>query len=126
VLRQGLPVSMRCRAQTMAGIITSIDKFDYRQIRASLREALTCQGKPDGTKRGHPKIQKGPLPRLGDAKGPVPACACERIGNLEHYVNPADSPPAADDTALNDRGVRTARGGAWHDSTVRNLLARAD
>ena len=28
--------------------------------------------------------------------------------------------------ALNDRGVRTARGGAWHDSTVRNLLARAE
>jgi DNA invertase Pin-like site-specific DNA recombinase len=27
--------------------------------------------------------------------------------------------------ALNDRGVRTARGGAWHSSTVRNLLARA-
>jgi DNA invertase Pin-like site-specific DNA recombinase len=27
--------------------------------------------------------------------------------------------------ALNDRGVRTARGGDWHDSTVRNLLARA-
>jgi hypothetical protein len=28
--------------------------------------------------------------------------------------------------ALNDRGVRTARGGAWHDSTVRNLLGRAE
>lgn len=27
--------------------------------------------------------------------------------------------------ALNERGVRTARGGIWHDSTVRNLLARA-
>jgi DNA invertase Pin-like site-specific DNA recombinase len=27
--------------------------------------------------------------------------------------------------ALNNRGVRTARGGSWHDSTVRNLLARA-
>ncbi|MDO8399003.1 MAG: recombinase family protein [Bradyrhizobium sp.] len=27
--------------------------------------------------------------------------------------------------ALNDRRVRTARGGMWHDSTVRNLLARA-
>jgi DNA invertase Pin-like site-specific DNA recombinase len=26
--------------------------------------------------------------------------------------------------ALNGRGIRTARGGAWHDSTVRNLLAR--
>ena len=27
--------------------------------------------------------------------------------------------------ALNARGIRTARGGAWHDSTVRNLLARS-
>jgi DNA invertase Pin-like site-specific DNA recombinase len=27
--------------------------------------------------------------------------------------------------ALNARGVRTARGGEWHSSTVRNLLARA-
>ena len=26
--------------------------------------------------------------------------------------------------ALNARSVKTARGGAWHDSTVRNLLAR--
>lgn len=26
--------------------------------------------------------------------------------------------------ALNARGIRTARGGAWHDSTVRNLLQR--
>jgi DNA invertase Pin-like site-specific DNA recombinase len=26
--------------------------------------------------------------------------------------------------ALNDRGIRTARGGAWHNSTVRNLLTR--
>jgi DNA invertase Pin-like site-specific DNA recombinase len=27
--------------------------------------------------------------------------------------------------ALNARGIRTARGGAWHSSTVQNLLARA-
>jgi DNA invertase Pin-like site-specific DNA recombinase len=27
--------------------------------------------------------------------------------------------------ALNDRGIRTARGGDWHSSTVRNPLARA-
>ena len=27
-------------------------------------------------------------------------------------------------SALNDRGIRTARGGAWHRSTVRNLLQR--
>jgi DNA invertase Pin-like site-specific DNA recombinase len=34
--------------------------------------------------------------------------------------------PRAIAVALNARGVRTARGGAWHDSTVRNLLARAE
>jgi hypothetical protein len=28
--------------------------------------------------------------------------------------------------ALNVRGVRTARGGTWHQSNVRNLLLRAD
>lgn len=33
--------------------------------------------------------------------------------------------PRAVAAALNARGIRTARGGAWHDSTVRNLLARA-
>jgi hypothetical protein len=27
--------------------------------------------------------------------------------------------------ALNARGIRTARGGAWHSSTVGNLRARA-
>jgi DNA invertase Pin-like site-specific DNA recombinase len=32
--------------------------------------------------------------------------------------------PRAIAAALNARGIRTARGGAWYDSTVRNLLAR--
>jgi hypothetical protein len=27
---------------------------------------------------------------------------------------------------LNARSIRTARGGHWHNSTVRNTLARAD
>lgn len=28
--------------------------------------------------------------------------------------------------ALNARGIRTARGGAWHANTVRSLLARSE
>jgi len=32
--------------------------------------------------------------------------------------------PRAVAAALNARAIRTARGGSWHDSTVRNLLAR--
>ncbi len=34
--------------------------------------------------------------------------------------------PRAIAEALNARGIRTARGGRWHDSTVRNLLTRAE
>ena len=37
-----------------------------------------------------------------------------RISGLQSIAN-----------ALNDRGVCSARGGAWDNSTVRNLLARA-
>jgi hypothetical protein len=32
--------------------------------------------------------------------------------------------PRAIAVALNERRVRTVRGGEWHDSTVRNLLQR--
>jgi hypothetical protein len=32
--------------------------------------------------------------------------------------------PRAIATALNARGIRTARGRAWHDSTARNLMVR--
>jgi len=34
--------------------------------------------------------------------------------------------PRAIAAALNACGVRTAHGGAWHDRTVRNLLARSE
>jgi hypothetical protein len=36
-----------------------------------------------------------------------------------------DAPEALLPPTLNARGIRTARGGEWHHSTVRNLLARA-
>ena len=32
--------------------------------------------------------------------------------------------PRSPATVLNERDVRTARGGAWHNSKVRDLLAR--
>ena len=34
--------------------------------------------------------------------------------------------PAVIADALNAQGVRTARGGLWHNSTVRNTLARSE
>jgi hypothetical protein len=49
------------------------------------------------------------------------ANVCRLRGKFRLRVQ--DGPRRAD--ALNARGVRTARGGAWHNSTVRNLLARA-
>jgi hypothetical protein len=49
----------------------------------------------------------------------------------KHPTDRADDPSVWCDylcshtEALNAGGVRTARGGAWHTSTVRNLLARS-
>jgi recombinase len=44
---------------------------------------------------------------------------------MRHVQATGASTTRAITQALNDRGERTARGGDWHASTVRNLLARA-
>ena len=46
----------------------------------------------------------------------------EQITLIGEYVE-SESGKGAD--ALNARGIRTARGGRWHVSTVQNLLVRA-
>jgi hypothetical protein len=45
--------------------------------------------------------------------------------SILRYRLPAPLPTALSLRRLNDCGVRTARGEDWHDSTVRNLLARS-
>ena len=49
----------------------------------------------------------------------------ENVLPVVHQIRAAGvTTPRAIAAALNARGIHTARGGAWHDSTVRNLLTR--
>jgi len=45
---------------------------------------------------------------------------------VREIISPGVTNPRAIAAALNARRIRTARGSAWHDSTVRNLLARSE
>jgi hypothetical protein len=55
--------------------------------------------------------------------------AAERAGNILPVIDVLRSADVNDlrglAKALNQRGVRTARGGRWHVSTVRNVIARS-
>jgi DNA invertase Pin-like site-specific DNA recombinase len=73
--------------------------------RTNLREAQTKGAAANGTRADRHAANVLPIIREVQAAG---------ITSLAAIAN-----------ALNARGVRTARGGHWHNSTVRNALARA-
>ncbi len=62
------------------------------------------------------------LYRLGILLGTIRSCpAIARFADAEGFDLAGGFDLAE---ALNARGVRTARGGRWHATTVRNLLVR--
>jgi hypothetical protein len=96
-----------------------------RQIQMRVRAVVASTSWRGG---GTFQLRSGVAPRC--ALEPSP-CMVSRSGR------PCFNPAAVDDVRMAqagaalqprgfDRGVRTARGGLWHDSRVRNLLARAD
>src|SRR5450631_941440 len=109
----------------MLHIYAALAEKERALIAARTRAAL-AQKKAQGTRLGN-------RTNLGDAqaKGVVAnrAAADAFAENALPVVRQIQASGAttlrAIAQALNERGVRTARGGDWHDSTVRNLLARA-
>jgi DNA invertase Pin-like site-specific DNA recombinase len=81
-----------------------------------------------GRKLGNPSPQNlAEMQRMGQAANRAAAAAFAAIVlPVVHQIQAAGATGlAAIAKAMNDRGIRMARGGAWHNSTVRNLLARA-
>jgi len=67
------------------------------------------------------------MANLSTTVATLPAVACQR--NKPYRWRPQIQAAGATThraiaEALNARGIRTARGGQWHVSTVQNLLAR--
>src|SRR5271155_4834513 len=96
-----------------------------RALIAERTRAALAQKKAQGAKLGNPT-------NLGEAQAKGAAANRTAAGTFAANVLPivrqigaaGATTHRAIAAALNARGIRTARGGAWHDSTVRNLLAR--
>ena len=108
----------------MLHLYAALAEKERRLISDRTRAALAVK-KANGTRLGNPAIvAAGSLGR-----GVQTATADEFVAGLMPVIDAIRSTGAntleAISKALNQRGIRSARGGRWHVSSVRNLLARA-
>lgn len=112
------------------GIMALVAQQEREAISARTKEALAA-AKARGKKLGNPngaaalkRAGKGTAAALEAAKRNADAHA-ERLRPIVAQLR-ADGITSLGGlaTALNDGGMRTPRGGRWHASSVRNLLAR--
>jgi DNA invertase Pin-like site-specific DNA recombinase len=112
------------------GLLAVIAQHE-RQATSSRTKAALAAAKARGQRLGNPN-GAAPLRRAG--KGNTAAIEAVRAAADEHA---RDILPVIEDIRrtgivsfkgiareLNSREIRTARGGAWHPATVRNLLSR--
>ena len=96
-----------------------------RALIAERTRAALAQKKAQGAKLGNP-TNLGEAQAKGAAanRTAADAFAANVLPIVRQIEAAGASTHRAIAAALNARGIRTARGGAWYDSTVRNLLAR--
>lgn len=111
-------------------IMAAVAQAERKAIGQRTREALTA-AKARGTKLGNPNGAAA-LRRAGkgnrDAVAALKADADEYAKKLAETVDTIRSTGAvtlgAIADALNERHIQTRRGGKWHPTSVKNLLAR--
>jgi DNA invertase Pin-like site-specific DNA recombinase len=109
----------------MLHLYAALAEKERRLIAERTRSAL-AQRKAQGTRLGNPRNAKEAA-ALGRVVQTVEAerFAANVLPVIRSVQAAGVTGMAAIAKVLNDRGVRTARGGRWHASTVRNLLLRA-
>jgi DNA invertase Pin-like site-specific DNA recombinase len=107
------------------GIMAIFAEFERDMIAKRTKEALQA-AKARGTKLGNPKISEASM--LG-AKANK-ARALEFAYNVMPIIDQIRRSGALSlrqiAQALNDRGIRTARGGSWGQQTVANVIQQAE
>jgi DNA invertase Pin-like site-specific DNA recombinase len=107
----------------MLHLYAALAEKERSLISARTKAALAAK-KAQGVKLGNPRAAE----TIGQAHAAARAAADRFAENTLPIINQIMAAGAkttrevAD--ALNARGVRTARGGAWHSGTVSNLLRR--
>ena len=112
------------------GILALIAEHEREAISRRTKEALAA-AKRRGVKLGNPN-GAAPLRRARKGNKAALAALQERADAHALQLQPVVEDLRAEGietlagiaAALNERGMRTPRGGSWHASSVRNLLAR--
>jgi DNA invertase Pin-like site-specific DNA recombinase len=99
-------------------------QYEREQISKRTRDALQA-AKARGIKLGNPRIAEAA--ELGVEA--IKAAADQFAGNVLPVIRDIQKSGAASANAiaarLNERGVKTVRGGRWSHTQVRNVLTRA-
>ena len=114
-----LPTASRLTLHVLAAIAEYESKLTSERTKAAL-----AAKKAQGVKLGNPRASE----TVARAHAANRAAADQFASNVLPIVRTIQASGvisfAGIAEALNARGVRTARGGDWHASTVRNLLRR--
>jgi DNA invertase Pin-like site-specific DNA recombinase len=97
-----------------------------RALIAGRTRAALAAAKARGVKLGNPNIEHARERAIAVIKGEAERAA----GNVLPIINEVRRAGATSlrqiAEALNSRGISTPRGGVWHATSVRNVLARAN
>jgi len=108
----------------MLHLYAALAEKERALISARTKAALAAK-KAQGVKLGNPRAAE----TIGQAHAAARAAADQFAANvlpIVREIQAAGMTTLRDIAgALNARGIRTARGGAWHSSTVRNVLLRS-
>ncbi|MET3762702.1 recombinase family protein [Sphingomonas sp. UYEF23] len=114
------------------GIMALVAQSERKAISTRTREALSA-AKARGQRLGNPngaatfkRAGKGNTAALEAVTANATARAAEMGPTVERLRSAGVVSLGGIAAALNDDGILTARGGRWHASSVRNLLARID
>ena len=109
----------------MLHLYAALAEKERALISARTKAALAAK-KAQGVKLGNPRAAET-ISRAHDAARAVADQFAVNVLPIVRDIQASGLTTLRDLAgALNARGIRTARGGAWHTSTVRNLLQRAN
>src|SRR5260370_18291057 len=95
-----------------------------RTLISQRTKAALAANKAQGVKLGNPRAAQAAGKSQAAHRASADRFAAYILPIVENIRASAITSHAGIAAALNSRGVRTARGGQWHATTVRNLLAR--
>jgi DNA invertase Pin-like site-specific DNA recombinase len=107
----------------MLHLYAALAEKERALISARTKAALAVK-KAQGVKLGNPRAAQAAVKAQAAHRASADRFAANVLPIVESIRASGITSHAGIAHALNSRGVRTARGGQWHATTVRNLLAR--